>query len=84
MLGRSEYARVIDFGKIPCRWPGCDAKIPREKWSCDKHWHMIPLRFQHRLFANYHPNQDETRSVSREYLAIVREFEEWVATNSSS
>lgn len=64
-----------------CHWPNCDAAVPAAAWGCKKHWYMLPKDMQRRIWRAFRPGQEESKTPSREYVAVAREVQDWIAAN---
>jgi hypothetical protein len=63
-----------------CHWPGCTRDVPPAMWGCKAHWFRLPKALRDRIWATFKPGQEETKTPSREYLAVAREVQDWIAT----
>lgn len=74
---RQEIAKG-EAGEHGCHWPGgCDVKVPPAQYACQKHWFMIPRALRNRIWAAYSIGQENSKTPSREYLAVVRDIDAW-------
>lgn len=64
-----------------CHWPGCDKQVPPAMWGCKKHWFMLPAAMRARIWRAYRPGQEASLSPSREYVAVARDVQTWIAAN---
>lgn len=82
---KADYVRdAIASGRADghhCHWPGCDKTVPPASWGCKKHWFKLPLSLRRKIWATFRPGQEETKTPSREYVAVAREVREWIAVN---
>lgn len=69
-------------GKHTCHWPGCDKRVAPALWGCLKHWRMLPLAIQRRIWRAYRPGQENTKTPSREYIEAAREAQEYIAARN--
>lgn len=67
-----------------CHWPGCEAKVPPAMWGCRKHWFALPKALRDKVWRTYRPGQEVTKTPSRDYLAVAREVQEWIAAKIQS
>jgi hypothetical protein len=79
----SKYEYVRDRVKAParghhCHWPGCPRKVPPALWGCRQHWYMLPFGLRRKVWATYRPGQDESKTPSREYIAVAQEVQAWI------
>lgn len=65
-----------------CHWRGCDRDVPPAMWGCKAHWFRLPKALRDRVWATYRPGQEETKTPSREYLAVAREVQAWIEANA--
>lgn len=65
-------------GGHACHWPGCERKVPAAVWGCREHWYSLPLDLRRKIWAAFKPGQEETKTPSREYVAVAREVQEWI------
>lgn len=78
---RSE-ARKGAGGHHHCHWPDCGKPVPPAMWGCKSHWFALPLRFRNKIWATYRAGQEISKTPSREYVAAVREVQEWIRQNA--
>ena len=64
-----------------CHWPDCPKQCPAAQWGCYKHWMMLPKYLRDKIWATFRPGQEETKTPSREYLAVAREVQQWIKEN---
>jgi hypothetical protein len=64
-----------------CHWPGCTRQVPPAAWGCIKHWRMLPQYLRSKIWAAFQPGQEISKTPSREYVAVAREVQEWIAAN---
>lgn len=64
-----------------CHWSGCNTQVPPAMWGCYRHWMMLPKYLRNKVWAAYQPGQEITKRVSREYLEVAREVQEWIFAN---
>jgi hypothetical protein len=65
-----------------CHWPGCPQQVPPAKWGCYSHWMRLPKRLRDAVWRAYAPGQETTLTPSREYVAVAREVQKWIANNA--
>jgi hypothetical protein len=61
-----------------CHWPGCKRTVPPSKWGCITHWFTLPKELRDKLWRAYVPGQENTKTPSREYMAVATEIQEWI------
>lgn len=66
-----------------CHWPGCNEQVPPAKFSCTRHWYMIPQGLRNKIWAAYRPGQENDLSPSAKYREVIREFLEWARERNS-
>lgn len=77
---KAEYVKAQpQTRKHHCHWSGCQAQVPPAMWGCKKHWFTLPTRLRNSIWAAYRPGQEKDGTPSREYLAVAREVQEWIA-----
>lgn len=64
-----------------CHWPGCTKQVPPAMWGCYQHWLRLPITLRNRLWDAFRPGQEKTFHVSREYLKVAHEIQEWIKKN---
>ncbi|WP_428673619.1 hypothetical protein [Reyranella sp.] len=64
-----------------CHWPGCQEQVPPAKWGCRKHWFKLPKTLRDRIWQAYRPGQEDTQTPSRDYIAVARDVQAWIAAN---
>jgi hypothetical protein len=70
-------------GNHGCHWPGCEAKVPAAQWGCRAHWYRLPPTLRQKIWATFRPGQEETKTPSREYVAVANEVQTWIRENAS-
>lgn len=62
-----------------CLWPGCKRTVQARFWGCRAHWYQLPEYIRSHIWAAYRTGlESDGRPLSREYLAAIREAEEWI------
>ena len=61
-----------------CHWPGCRRQCKPAMWGCREHWFELPQFLRDKIWRSYRVGQETTRTPSREYVAVMREVEEWI------
>jgi hypothetical protein len=69
--------------KHGCHWPGCPEQVPPAMWGCRKHWFALPVALRNKVWATYRAGQEETMTPSREYVAVAREVQDWIAARTA-
>lgn len=62
-----------------CHWPGCDRHVKPAFWGCTSHWYALPQALRAKIWRTYEIGQEETKTPSREYVAVAREVQAWIA-----
>jgi hypothetical protein len=62
-----------------CHFPRCGAQVAPARWGCRRCWMRLPKDLRDRIWAAYRPGQENDMRPSREYLAVAREVQEWIA-----
>jgi hypothetical protein len=78
---KADYVRArarTDPGSHHCHWTGCTKKVPPSKWGCFEHWRRLPQSLRNKIWATFRPGQEETKTPSREYVAVALEVREWI------
>jgi hypothetical protein len=52
-----------------CHAEGCNVLVPPRLLMCLRHWRMVPLELQRRVWATYVSGQEIRKDPSPEYLA---------------
>lgn len=83
LTGKAAY--VLGQGQTRrhhCHWTGCDRQVPPAMWGCRKHWYALPKALRDRIWRAYRPGQEADQRPSREYLAVAREAQAWIAAQA--
>lgn len=64
-----------------CHWPGCGAQVPPAMWGCRKHWFALPADLRRKIWKAYRSGQEKDLSPNREYIAVAREAQDWIANH---
>lgn len=64
-----------------CHWPGCNKQVPPAMWGCKEHWFSLPQRLRIKVWAAYRIGQEVKMNPSAEYIAVVKEVEQWIKEN---
>lgn len=76
---KADYVRgAAQSRQHGCHWPGCSKQVPPAMWGCREHWYRLPQHLRNRIWAAFHPGQEETGTPSREYVEVAREVREWI------
>lgn len=67
-------------GNHHCHWPGCERKVPPAMWGCRQHWFRLPAELRAKVWRTFRPGQEISKTPSREYVAVAREVQVWIAT----
>ncbi len=59
--------------KHTCHAIWCDVRTRPTLFMCLKHWKMVPLELQRRIWRSYRTGQCGDRKVSMEYFKVTRE-----------
>lgn len=62
-----------------CHWPGCNRQVPPALWGCRPHWYALPADLRARIWRTYRIGQEESLTPSREYVAVARDVQDWIA-----
>lgn len=66
-----------------CHWPGCNKQVPPAMWGCGTHWYKLPPILRKRIWEAYKPGQEDTLTLSKEYIKVAREVQDWIKENAS-
>jgi hypothetical protein len=61
-----------------CHWPGCSRAVPPKMWGCRQHWFSLPKQLRDRIWANYVPGQEITKTPSVAYIEAARAVQDWI------
>jgi hypothetical protein len=64
-----------------CHWPGCDRRVKPAIFMCRGHWYSLPIDLRGRIWRTYVPGQENTKTPSEQYLAVVRDVMDWIKRN---
>jgi len=62
-----------------CHARGCGRPIPPRLLMCLRHWRMVPIDIQRRVWKHYRRGQEIDKRPSKEYLEVMKEAIEYVA-----
>ena len=82
---KAEYVRGEarkGAGGHHCHWPGCEKLVPPAMWGCKAHWFKLPASLRSKVWRTYRPGQEITKTPSKEYIAVAREVQAWIAANA--
>lgn len=68
--------------KHHCHWPGCTKQVPPAMWGCREHWYSLPKNLRDRVWRAYRPGQEKDQRPSRQYLAVARDVQAWIQTQT--
>lgn len=84
-MSKADYVRekIRDgrAGDHHCHWPGCERKVPPAAWGCMKHWKMLPLALQRKIWAAFRPGQEVSKTPTRDYVEAAHEVQMWIRQN---
>lgn len=82
---KADYVkRAGQTRKHHCHWPGCEKQVPPAMWGCKAHWFKLPQALRNKIWRCYRPGQEVDLTPSAEYLAVAREVQEWITTNTAA
>lgn len=61
-----------------CHWPGCPKQCAPAAWGCRPHWFTLPVALRNKVWAAYRPGQEADFGVSRRYVEVAREVQDWI------
>jgi hypothetical protein len=67
-----------------CHWPGCEKDVPPAQWGCRQHWFKLPLSLRNRIWLTFRPGQEESKTPSRDYVAVAKQVQEWIAAQGGA
>lgn len=76
---RSEVRKPA--GNHHCHWPGCTRKVAPAVWGCKQHWYMLPQFLRQRIWAEFRPGQEVSKTPSRDYVSAAVEVQNWIRDN---
>ena len=85
-MSKADYVRREarkGAGGHHCHWPGCYAAVPPAMWGCKRHWFALPKGLRDKVWRTYRPGQEITKTPSKEYIAVAREVQDWIAANAA-
>jgi hypothetical protein len=50
-------------------------------WGCKAHWFKLPAVLRSKIWRTYRPGQEVTKTPSKDYIAVAREVQDWIAAN---
>jgi len=63
-----------------CHHPRCDKPVPEAMFACKGHWFSLPKKIRDRIWAEYVPGQEITKTPTGSYLnAAVEAIHYWNA-----
>lgn len=66
-----------------CHWPGCPKLCTPAQWGCYPHWMRLPKYLRDKIWRAYRIGQEDTKTPSREYVAVAREVQLWISIELS-
>lgn len=85
MPGRKTIDAKVEYVKAQgqtrdhtCHWPGCEKQVPPAMWGCRFHWYILPQHLRNKIWGAFRPGQEEDLNVSKRYLKVAREVQEWI------
>ena len=55
-----------------CHAHGCDKSVPPRLMMCPKHWRMVPVDLQSRVWRTYRRGQENDKKPSESYILVQR------------
>lgn len=65
-------------GNHHCHWPGCPRTVPPAQWGCTSHWYSLPMYLRRKIWRSYRIGQEDSKTPSREYIAVAQEVQTWI------
>lgn len=65
-------------GDHRCHWPGCKKLVPPSMWGCKTHWYKLPAALRVKIWQQYRPGQEISKTPSRAYVLVAREVQNWI------
>jgi hypothetical protein len=56
-----------------CHAVGCNVSVPPRLLMCIKHWRMVPLAIQRKVWRAYRPGQEIDKRPTDNYFVVARE-----------
>jgi len=66
------------MNKHTCHWAGCDKEVPPSMWGCKTHWFTLPKHLRDRVWGEYKPGQEITKTPSKGYMEVIKEVDDWI------
>jgi hypothetical protein len=80
MNAKAQYVlRQRQIRRHTCHWPDCKIQVPPAMWGCKEHWYKLPKSLRDEIWHVYVPGQEVSMSPSREYVAVARRVQDWIA-----
>jgi hypothetical protein len=81
-MTKADYVRSqVQTRDHHCHWPGCSQQVPPARWGCYRHWKMLPIELQQRIWRTFRPGQEKTMTPSRDYIEAARAVQAWIQAN---
>ena len=61
-----------------CHYPGCEKLCAPAQWGCYSCWMKVPAFLRRKLWAAYRVGQEDSKTPSREYVAVAKEIQIWI------
>jgi hypothetical protein len=71
--------KVADNSLHLCHARGCGNPVPPRLLMCLRHWRMVPIDIQRRVWKHFRPGQENDKRPSPEYIEVMKEAIEVVA-----
>jgi hypothetical protein len=67
-----------------CHWPNCQIEVPPKLWGCIKHWYSLPKYLRDKIWKEYKPGQEITKTPSIAYISVANEVQEWIKLHAKT
>lgn len=61
-----------------CHWPDCNTEVPPAMRGCRKHWFTLPKLLRHKIWKEYVPGQEVSKTPSDTYMEVYDEVQYWI------
>lgn len=67
-----------------CHWPDCPKEVPPKIWGCGPHWFKLPRVLRLRIWKEYRPGQEITKTPSAGYIEAAKAVQKWINEEKTS
>lgn len=65
------------MAKHLCHHPRCNTPVPEALFACKPHWFSLPKQMRDRIWAEYVPGQEVTKTPTGSYLNAATDAIDW-------